>query len=51
MAIAIKNVPVLKDLEPIRFDAKAKDAVAKKATVKFTKQLQIAANILKKAQI
>lgn len=51
MAIAIKNVPVLKGAEAIRFDANAKVAIAKKSTVKFTKQIQIASNILKKAKI
>lgn len=51
MAIAIKSVPVLKGSEAISFEAKAKAAIAQKATVKFAKQLQTASNILKKAKI
>lgn len=51
MAIAIKNVPVLKGAEAVSFDAKAVASKAQKATVKFTKQLQTASDILKKAKI
>ncbi|TDQ77958.1 hypothetical protein [Sphingobacterium yanglingense] len=51
MAIAIKNIPLLKEDVAIAFDNKAEAAIAKKSTVKFTKQLVVFAKILKKAKI
>ncbi|WP_196939928.1 hypothetical protein [Sphingobacterium pedocola] len=51
MAIAIKNIPVLKEDAAITFDSNAKAAIAKKASVKFTKQLAVSAKILAKAKI
>ena len=51
MAIAIKKVPVLKGSAAVSFEAKAQDAIAKKATINFTKQLKTATDILKKAII
>lgn len=51
MAIVIKGVPVLKDSAAVRFDRKAKDSVAKKSTVKFSKQVALSSKILAKAKI
>lgn len=51
MAIAIKNVPVLKGSEALSFETRAKASIAQKATIKFTEQLQTASNIIKKAKI
>lgn len=51
MANAIKAVPVLKEDVAISFNKKARAAVAKKSTVKFSKQAAISAKILAKAKI
>ena len=51
MAIAIKSVPVLKKEAAVRFNANAKEAVAKKSTVKFSKQIALSSKILAKAKI
>lgn len=51
MAIAIKNVPVLKKSVADRFDKKAKDSYAKKSTVKFKKQLTTSSKILAKSKL
>ena len=47
MAIAIKNVPVLKGPEAHSFETRAKASIAQKATINFTKQLQISSKRLK----
>ncbi|NQD69632.1 hypothetical protein HP439_02710 [Sphingobacterium shayense] len=47
MAIAIKNVPVLKGSEALSFETRAKASIAQKATIKFTEQLQISSKRLK----
>lgn len=51
MAIAIKSVPVLKDEAAVRFDNTAKASIAKKSTVKFSKQVALSSKILAKAKI
>lgn len=51
MAIAIKSVPVLKKSVAIKFDSRAKNAIARKSTVKFSKQVEILSKILSKAKI
>ncbi|WP_162304953.1 hypothetical protein [Sphingobacterium olei] len=51
MSIAIKNIPVLNEDAAISFDSNAKAAIAKKSSIKFTKQLAVAAKILEKAKI
>lgn len=51
MAIAIKNIPLLKEDVAVAFDSKAEAAIAKKSTIKFSKQLAVSAKILKKAKI
>ena len=51
MAIAIKGVPVLKEAVAIKFDSKAKVAIAKKSTIKFSTQVEITSKILAKAKI
>ncbi len=51
MAIAIKSVPVLKESVATKFDIRAKLAVAKKSTIKFSKQVEISSKILAKAKI
>jgi hypothetical protein len=50
MAIAIKGVPVLKKTAAESFNSKAVSNAAKKATVKFSKQMDISAKILAKAK-
>ncbi|MNI89249.1 hypothetical protein D3C73_1466290 [compost metagenome] len=51
MAIAIKNIPVLKEDAAIKFDSNAQASIKKKSTIKFSKQLSIASQILAKAKI
>jgi hypothetical protein len=51
MANAIKVVPVLKKEVASAFNRKANAAVAKKSTVKFSKQAAVSAKILAKAKI
>ncbi|MFT4153954.1 hypothetical protein [Parafilimonas sp.] len=51
MAIAIKTVPVLKDKVSETFNRKAIASAAKKATVKFTKEISISSKILAKAEL
>ena len=51
MAIAIKNVPVLKETAAVRFDSNAKASIAKKSSVKFSKQIALSSKILAKAKI
>lgn len=51
MAIAIKSVPVLKESVAIKFDSKAKIAISKKSTIKFSKEVEISSKILAKAKI
>ncbi|AEA43042.1 hypothetical protein [Fluviicola taffensis] len=50
MAIAIKSVPILKDKAAVSFNRNAKASVAKKATIKFTKEIAASSKILAKAQ-
>jgi len=51
MAIAIKSVPVLKTSAAVRFDSNAKSSIAKKSSVKFSKQAAVSSKILAKAKI
>ena len=51
MAIAIKSVPVLKEDVAVRFNSNAQNYIAKKSTVKFSKQIAISSKILAKAKI
>ena len=51
MAIAIKSVPILKDKAAVTFNNNAEASIAKKSTVKFTKEIAISSRILAKAQI
>lgn len=51
MAIAIKPVPVLKDDDAVRFDSNAEVSIAKKSSVKFSKQVAVSAKILAKAKL
>lgn len=51
MAIAIKTVPVLKEKAAVRFDSNAQSSIAKKSSVKFSKQVAISSKILAKAKI
>lgn len=51
MAIAIKNVPTLKNEVAKDFIKKADTAVAKRATVDFRKNSQKAKSILQKAKL
>lgn len=51
MAIAIKSIPVLDRDAAIRFNSKADAVSEKKATVKFSKQIQATSRILAKAKI
>jgi hypothetical protein len=51
MALAIKNIPVLKKKAATKFDDDAAASLEKKATVKFTEQLATAAKILAKAKL
>ena len=49
MAIAIKNIPILTDKSARKFVKNADNAANSRGTVDFTKQLQIAQDILAKA--
>lgn len=49
MAIAIKNIPVLKEAVAEKFVADAKANAKKRATIDFSKQVKYAQEILKKA--
>lgn len=51
MAIPIKVVPVLTGDAAKRFDQKATETVAKKGTINFSKELEIAKKILAKAKL
>jgi hypothetical protein len=51
MAIAIKGVPVLKKTAAIKFNNKARVAVSKKSSVKFSDQIEISSKILAKAKL
>ena len=51
MSIAIKNVPVLKDKAAARFNRRAAASIAKKSTIKFSKQIAVSSKILAKAKI
>ncbi|WP_367915220.1 hypothetical protein [Leadbetterella sp. DM7] len=51
MAIAIKTVPVLEDSIADEFNSNAKAAMAKKSSIKFSKQIAVSAKILAKAKI
>lgn len=46
-----KSIPVLKDKAAQNFTSKINANTAKKASVDFSKQLEVAAEILKKAKI
>lgn len=50
MAIAIKSVPILKDKAAEKFNSNATASIAKKSTVKFTKQIEAYSKILAKAK-
>lgn len=50
MAIAIKSVPILKDKAAVSFDRNAEASIAKKSTVKFSKEIATYSKILAKAQ-
>ncbi len=51
MAIAIKSVPVLKESVAVQFDSNARESIAKKSSVKFSRQIASASKILAKAKI
>ena len=51
MAIAIKSIPVLKDAAATTFTKKIAVSNAKKSSVNFSKQAEIASRILAKAKI
>lgn len=51
MATTIKSVPVLREKAAVRFNSKAEKSIAKKSSVNFSKQAEIASKILKKAKI
>lgn len=51
MAIAIKNIPVLKESAATKFNSDAKASVAKKSSIKFSKQAAVSSKILAKAKI
>lgn len=51
MAIAIKNIPVLTKSVAKKFNKTAQKNLQHKATVDFTEQIQIANQILAKAQL
>lgn len=51
MARAIKSIPTLKDREAKAFIKKAKASEKNRATVDFSRQYQMAHNILKKAKL
>ncbi|MBZ4043366.1 hypothetical protein [Flavobacterium hibisci] len=51
MAIAIRQIPVLKGKIASVFNKKAEDAIAKKHTVDFSAQSAVAKKILEKANL
>ncbi len=51
MAIAIKSVPILKKRAAADFNSSANDALSKKSTVNFSKQIAVSSKILAKAKI
>lgn len=51
MAIAIKSIPVLRGKLAEQFIDKAEKNLSKRATIDFSKQVQIANRILEKAKM
>lgn len=51
MAIAIKSVPVLKMSAAVKFNSNAQVSIAKKSSIKFSKQIAVSSVILAKAKI
>ncbi len=51
MAIAIKSIPVLRDKVAQAFSSAVKVNTAKKSTVDFSKQANVASKILAKAKL
>jgi hypothetical protein len=51
MAIAIKNIPILKELEAQIFENNINTSGEKKSSIDFSNQLIIASKILAKAKI
>lgn len=51
MAIAIKSIPVLKDRAAKAFTATVTVNTAKKSTIDFSKQANVASQILAKAKL
>jgi hypothetical protein len=51
MATKIKSIPVLEKTAAIKFDSKARIAVSKKSTVRFTDQIEMSSKIIAKAKI
>ena len=51
MAIAIKSVPVLKDIAAVSFADRAKKAIAKKSSIDFKNEMSISSKILAKAKL
>ena len=51
MAIAIKSIPVLRDKVAQAFNATVKSNTAKRSTIDFSKQANVASKILAKANL
>lgn len=51
MAIAIKSIPTLKGEDAKTFIKKADKALGKRATIDFSKQIEMSRAILKKANL
>ncbi|WP_335966923.1 hypothetical protein [Galbibacter sp. PAP.153] len=51
MAIAIKSIPVLKSKAAAQFTSKIADNTAKKSSIDFSKESDMAARILAKAKL